>query len=274
MRATAESPTTPRVTSTSRRIFAITLAAAGVVVLALWGDPFGLQLAGYLPILVIGWITGDDRIPSAGEVLGQWALWRSLITLTIAAILFLLARRAWPRRHLLGAIRSKTLQTTLSTAVAIAVICPLVYAVTRIAWVLGIPLGLDDGFLEEVEPIVNNGLVLALLALGGAVLTIGLTRPWGEVFPRWIPWLGGRDVPVGLARNFALVVAFLIAAAGAYFVRLMVTGSEITMAPRGAADQWGAWLPEMLWPLWALALALAALAYAERRRRSHAADPG
>jgi hypothetical protein len=152
--------------------------------------------------------------------------------------------------------------------VAVAAGCPLVYAATRIAWALGIPLGLDRAFLAQIQSIVVNGLGLGLFALVGAVLTIGLARPWGSVFPGWFPFVGGRAVPVGLARNSALAVAFLVAAAGAYFVRVMLQGDGIPMAPRGAASQWGAWLPEMVWPLWALALAIAAVAYAERRRRA------
>ena len=80
-------------------------------------------------------------------------------------------------------------------------------------------------------------------------------------------FVGGRDVPVGLARNSALVVAFLIGSAGCYFIRSMIGGGGISIAPPGADGQWGAWLPEMVWPLWSLALAVAAIAYAERRRR-------
>lgn len=247
---------------------AIALCLAGIVVLAVWGDPFSLQLVAYLPILIGGWLTGSDKAPAVGDVLGSWILWRSVLVLVGAGLLFWLARRVWPRERLLGHLDRPHLSRTLSWSVAVAVICPLFYAVTRIAWALGIPLGLDADFLDRIQPIVNNGLVLGVLAIGGAVLTVGLLRPWGEQFPRWLPFMGGKPVPVRFATRFAFAVAFLVAAAGAYFVRIMATGAEISMAPEGAETEWGAWLPEMLWPLWALALAVAAAAYAERRRRS------
>lgn len=37
------------------------------------------------------------------------------------------------------------------------------------------------------------GLTLLLVSL--ALLTFGLVRPWGEVLPRWIPFVGGDRVP-------------------------------------------------------------------------------
>src|SRR5690606_498746 len=33
---------------------------------------------------------------------------------------------------------------------------------------------------------------LSIVSVGLALLTLGLVRPWGEVFPRWIPGVGGR----------------------------------------------------------------------------------
>lgn len=252
----------------TRRILSALAAASGAVLLAVAGDPLCLQLVGYLPMLIAAWVTGSDSLPSAAEILGQWEIWRSALVIAAATGLFWGARRLWPERHLLGRLDRPTLHRLLNIAVAVAMICPLFYALTRTAWYLGWPLGLSEGFLQQIQPIVRNGLVLALGGVGGALLTFGLTRPWGRRFPRWIPRLGGRRVPVGLARNSALTVALLVAAAGCYFIRALVTGSVISIAPPGAHEHWGAWLPEMLWPLWGLALAIAAIAYAEQRRRA------
>jgi hypothetical protein len=36
---------------------------------------------------------------------------------------------------------------------------------------------------------------LSVVTMGAALLTIGLVRTWGEVFPSWLPVIGGRDVP-------------------------------------------------------------------------------
>src|SRR5215211_5686001 len=37
---------------------------------------------------------------------------------------------------------------------------------------------------------------LSVISLGAALLTIGLIRPWGEVVPGWVPFVGGRVIPV------------------------------------------------------------------------------
>jgi hypothetical protein len=113
-----------------------------------------------------------------------------------------------------------------------------------------------------------NGLGLALLALGGAVLTVGLVQPWGEVWPGWLPVLGGQPVPVRFPVTFALGVSVLVMVAGLFFVRAVLTGAGLTGAPSGADEQVAAWLPEMFWPLWSLALAGATFGYRERRRRA------
>ena len=73
-------------------------------------------------------------------------------------------------------------------AVVVAVVIPLVYAATRWAWALGIPLGVTDEFLREGA---GNGMWLAgaalgTIAVGGALLTTGLTLRWGERFPEWL----------------------------------------------------------------------------------------
>jgi len=54
---------------------------------------------------------------------------------------------------------------------------------------------------------------LSFLLVGLALLTLGLVRPWGEVVPRWVPWLGGR-----LVRPLAAVIP---AATGALALALL-----------------------------------------------------
>ena len=75
-----------------------------------------------------------------------------------------------------------------------AAVIPVAYALTRFAWAAGIPLGISRDFLAEMR---ETGLVWAGAGLGafatvGAILTLGLVRPWGERFPRWLPGLAGR----------------------------------------------------------------------------------
>jgi len=59
---------------------------------------------------------------------------------------------------------------------------------------------------------------LSLVSVGLACLALGLIRPWGEVFPRWIPVLGGRNVPTMAAvipAGLAAVLLTVICAGGA-----------------------------------------------------------
>lgn len=144
------------------------------------------------------------------------------------------------------------------TAAALA----LPYPVVRIGWALGIPLGVDRlvGVFTVPERV---GLVLLFggLPVGGAVLTLGLLQRWSEVFPRWIPYLRGRRVPIWFAVVPAMWAAVVLVQAGSRMVVWTVSGaSPIT------ADTWGSGLPGLSWLPWGLALCAATYAYYLRRR--------
>jgi hypothetical protein len=103
------------------------------------------------------------------------------------------------------------------------------------------------------------GAALASVAIGGAILTLGLHQRWGEVCPSWIPGAGGRRVPPLLAIIPAGLVATLSVAAG-----LDTVGHFLR---DGFPDEgWGATAPGLLWPVWGAALGAATLAYYYRRR--------
>lgn len=148
-------------------------------------------------------------------------------------------------------------------AVAVAVALPLLYALVRYAWLLGIPLGISEALLRDGQRSGEwvAGAALASVAVGGALLTLGLVQRWGEEFPRWVPFLGGRRVPIRLATIPASLTALLILTAGTTDWRLVVSGRF------GLAD-WATVGPSLTWPLWAAALGAAALAYHLRRRGS------
>lgn len=154
-----------------------------------------------------------------------------------------------------------------SALVAAAV--PTFYAVTRIAWVLGIPLGFSPDDVAELAG--GDGWIAALglggFALVGAVLTLGLYQRWGEAFPRWMPGLAGRRVPVLLAVVPATVVAVAVLPAGLSLVAVGLEGGQLALT----ADSWGAVGPALLWPLWSVALGAATYAYWLRRRGTCAA---
>jgi hypothetical protein len=114
---------------------------------------------------------------------------------------------------------------------------------------------------------------LATIAVGGAILTLGLIQRWGEVFPRWMPFVGGKRVPIPLAVVPALVVSVLVVsvlvtAAGLMFVRLTLTCGLDAIFGEGilGGRNWMTLAPELVWPLWGGALAAASLAYYYRRR--------
>jgi hypothetical protein len=151
-------------------------------------------------------------------------------------------------------------------AVALAIIPPVTYAVIRWAWAAGVPLGISRKFLAEMHA---NGLWLAgaglaTVAAGGALLTLGLVQRWGEIFPRWVPFLAGTRVPPALA----IIPASIVAAS-------LVSGGLTAVYMRWADYVSGAWIanPLALFPVWGVALGAATLAY-YYRRRGRCADCG
>lgn len=146
-------------------------------------------------------------------------------------------------------------------ATLVAVAGPLPYAVLRMTWLTPWPLGLPTD--EAIGPELRLfGLALGFAALGGAVLTLGLIRPWGEVWPRWVPGLHGRPVPVRVpVLAGGLVAVALLAASPA----LLAMGVERLLD----GDLAGAALVLVFPTLpWGLALAAAVTGYAFRRRGS------
>jgi hypothetical protein len=137
----------------------------------------------------------------------------------------------------------------------------VLYAVTRFAWAVGIPLGITDEFLDELH---DTGMVWAGVGLGafgvvGAILTLGLVQRWGERFPRWMVGLAGRRVPIKLATVPATGVAIAISAASLAFYGQPELFDEL-------GDGSLMIIPMALWPVWGFALGAATLAYHLRRR--------
>ena len=150
-------------------------------------------------------------------------------------------------------------------AVYVAIAIPVFYALTRWAWALDIPFGVTREGLEkearESPGIWRAGAMLATMAVGGAVLTLGLVQRWGEVYPRWIPFLRGKRVRPRTAIIPASLVAILVTSAGLMYLRAVALGYLAV-----DAQSWGMVVPELLWPVWGVALGGATLAYHLRRR--------
>ncbi len=139
----------------------------------------------------------------------------------------------------------------------------------RVALVAGVPIGYAAHVppggvqLPPWEPFYILGLsVVSELA---ALLTLGLVRPWGEVVPRWIPFLGGRRVRPPAAVVPAYTAATFITLIWAWSIPRAVLGigsglGEI-FSPIGHAVLAVCYLPLLAWrPL------LFAVAFSYHRR--------
>ncbi|NUP41130.1 MAG: hypothetical protein HOY76_29955 [Streptomyces sp.] len=139
-------------------------------------------------------------------------------------------------------------------------------ALWRFAVVVGVPLGLAE---SEYDSMLIPGwgyLVLPLLSAvqeALAFLTLGLVRPWGEVWPRWIPRLRGHRIPVYAAVVPAALGAVVCTVYGALFV-------WTTLHADMEVSQWGEWLMNACYvPMvaWGPLLAVVTVHYYRRRTR-------
>lgn len=135
----------------------------------------------------------------------------------------------------------------------IAACGPLPYALARLTWFTPWPIFGGDAAADPATRIW--GITLSSGAWLGAVLTVGLLRPWGENFPRWVPWLAGRPVPV------------MAAALPAGAVAAMLCFTAVPLLVQAAASE-RSFLMALVFPcwLWGPALALAAWGYVGHRR--------
>ncbi|MEU8464042.1 hypothetical protein [Streptomyces sp. NPDC029003] len=151
-------------------------------------------------------------------------------------------------------------------AASAAVWVSLPSALWRLAVVVGVPLGLGA---SEYDAMLIPGwgyLILPLLCAvqeGLAWLTLGLVRQWGEVWPHWIPRLGGRRIPVAAAVVPAALGAVACTVYGVLFVWTTLHG-EMAITP------WGEWLMNICYvPLvaWGPLLGVVTVHYYRRRTR-------
>lgn len=233
-----------------------------------------LVAVAHVPILVIGLPFGW---PGGGVTIGSqlpWPVVHQVILLGVGGAWLVLARDLVRRArggcvHCGRATRETWTRPDRARAwgrwmVGAAVAVPVFYATTRLAWFVGVPLGVPRSFLEEEaasDPtIFAAGAFIALLALGGAGLTLGLVQSWGERVPDWVPILGGRVVPPRAAIVPASAIALLLFSSGIGGLRVWLLGLH------PVDSGWATTSPGVLLPFWGLALAGATLAYHLRRR--------
>ncbi len=132
---------------------------------------------------------------------------------------------------------------------------------------IGVPLGWSDEHLE-LEHIPGWGtlyvIALSVISIGAASLTLGLVQPWGERFPQWVPWLGGRRT----ATWFVVAAAALGAAAVTRFIVFSIANwSAVSGFDDRPGSAWAVlmaacYVPVILWPV----LLVATLVAFVRRR--------
>jgi hypothetical protein len=149
----------------------------------------------------------------------------------------------------------------------IAIAAPASYASSRIAWALDLPYGVTRDWLREMradEPsIFVGGALIASLGLAGATLTFGLVARWGEVWPRWVPLLRGREVRPMVPVVPALTVAVLLLSAGKGW---LVGASQGYLPEPVFSENWATVIFGATLLPWGIALAGAGYAYWLRRR--------
>ncbi|MBM0274415.1 NYN domain-containing protein [Micromonospora tarensis] len=231
-----------------------------------------LMLLTRIPFIIVSPIFGMPGGNSVGAFLPWPRL--NLLVIVIGGLLWGMAATAYQRRtsdvcDVCGRADSASPNWTSPGqalrwgrwAVWVAFTIPCLYAATRIAWAVGWPLGIPRDFYEENKHsgMFLGGLLIALMAIGGAVLTLGLVQRWGEIYPRWIWFKAGKRVPPLLAIIPATIVAVFIIPAGIMEIRMDAIRG---LKPEAWAMTWPAWL----WPLWGFALGAATYAYHLRRR--------
>ncbi|MFI7251094.1 hypothetical protein [Micromonospora chalcea] len=221
-----------------------------------------LALLGYAPMLLIGAPFGWPPVDYADVF--TWPLFARLAALA-GGMLLAGALLRWRRRIADGSAPGWTAPAAAARwgrwATWTAAVVPVLYALTRFAWLAGVPLGMSRETLAEMraDGSIWAGAGLGAFAVVGAVLTLGLVARWGERFPRWMPGLAGRRVPVLLAVIPAGLVALAVLAAS---LDLLAAPQFAELIREGNS----AALPMVLWPVWAVTLAGSAYAYHLRRR--------
>lgn len=127
------------------------------------------------------------------------------------------------------------------------------------------------GLMGAWEPFYVTSL--SVISLGAALLTVGLVRPWGEVAPGWVPFLGGRVVPVRAAVILAGAGAALIFGIYAYALLNLIFHMRETPDIPGCPtplEETNAWVAVACYaPLlaWGPLLVAVTVAYYRRRTR-------
>ena len=176
---------------------------AGVLLLLMTSLDLLVKL-GYFPYIIFRLITGAD----VGSYLGGFKWWTTghQILCLLGGFLWLAATACYARRSgdvclycgrrevPEGVDEPHNARRWGRIAVVVAMAAPVFYALTRYAWALGFPLGMNEELFrqgQESGKWIGGALFLGNFILLGALLMLGLVQHWGEAFPRWM--IGGLD---------------------------------------------------------------------------------
>ncbi|WP_435283008.1 hypothetical protein [Streptomyces koelreuteriae] len=142
-----------------------------------------------------------------------------------------------------------------------------------------LPAALDDGTAPGERAYI---ILLSILSEALAFTAIGLIAPWGEVFPRRTPLLGGRRVPLRATVIASATAATLLTLGTTLTLVTQILGTTIRgdALPAdfpGEAGGWqSAWFYACYAPLilWGPLLAALTHAYWKRRRAGTPRSPG
>ncbi|MGW2374159.1 hypothetical protein [Kitasatospora sp. NPDC001683] len=132
----------------------------------------------------------------------------------------------------------------------------------------------DSGNLPWWLPLELYVVLLSVVSELFAFAALGLVARWGEVFPRRLPLLGGRPVPVAAAVVPAVLGATVLTVGTVLFTVMLSTGRTIQGRPLrdGIPVFTGDWHTVVLIAcyapllLWGPLLAAVTVAYRRRRR--------
>jgi hypothetical protein len=251
---------------------------AGVLLLVMIEFSLLIELA-YVPYVVFNLIIGSEfgQTFVEGMLQSRWTIAHQLLCLT-GGFIWLAATVSYARRSGEACLycgrrdgppgwnNPERAARWGRIAVYVAMIAPIFYTLTRYAWALGIPWGMSLDHLRagQVTHTWTSGLFLATFSLVGALLMLGLVQCWGEVFPGWIPFLGGKQVPMALAIVPAAIVSVLFMVGG---IAAWSGLSQMYAASKIVGESLVVFVgPLLLFPIWSIALAVATLGYYYRRR--------
>ncbi|MET8090858.1 hypothetical protein [Micromonospora sp. NPDC005220] len=148
----------------------------------------------------------------------------------------------------------------------VAVALPVAgWAVPHALWVLGVPVGISQRELTDIQQNLSTqtGVAITLVPPLAGLLVLGLVQRWGQLFPRWVPGLHGRQVPRRLAVIPAAVVALTLVTYGVLSIAVLV--GELLTGDTRWSDVWDGWAVTatlLVFLGWGVSLAVTTVGYA------------